>query len=207
MQPRPRTPSESARAVRVMPAESIGTRNAVMPWPRSPGRVRANTIATDGVLGVGDPDFLAGDAIAAARLDRLGLLVRRVGAGVRLGEREGADRLAARQLSQPALALRIASGVRDHFGHQRVGHRQRHRDGRAGPRDRFDRQRVADVVPAEAAPGLRDRDAEQPLPRRRVHHVGGKLARLVDAGRALRDDLARELLDLLLEGFLFGCEF
>ena len=27
------------------------------------------------------------------------------------------------------------------------------------------------------------------------------------AGRARRDDLARELLDLLLEGFLFGREF
>jgi hypothetical protein len=49
--------------------------------------------------------------------------------------------------------------------------------------------------------------AEQPLPRRRVHHVGRKLARLVDAGSALRDDLARELLDLLLERFLFGGEF
>jgi hypothetical protein len=29
-----------------MPVESIATRNAVMPCPRSPGRVRANTIAT-----------------------------------------------------------------------------------------------------------------------------------------------------------------
>ena len=47
MQPRPRTPSESARAVRVMPGVSIGTRNAVTPWPRSPGRVQAKTIATD----------------------------------------------------------------------------------------------------------------------------------------------------------------
>ena len=47
MQPRPRTPSESARAVRVMPGRSIGTRNAVTPWPRSPGRVQAKTMATD----------------------------------------------------------------------------------------------------------------------------------------------------------------
>ena len=46
MQPRPRTPSESARAVGVMPGVSIGTRNAVTPWPRRPGRVAANTIAT-----------------------------------------------------------------------------------------------------------------------------------------------------------------
>ena len=47
MQPRPRTPSESARAVRVMPGVSIGTRNAVTPWPRMPGRVAAITIVTD----------------------------------------------------------------------------------------------------------------------------------------------------------------
>ena len=47
MQPSPRTPSESARAVRVMPGVSIGTRNAVTPCPRRPGRVRAKTIATD----------------------------------------------------------------------------------------------------------------------------------------------------------------
>ena len=46
MQPRPRTPSESARAVRTIPGVSIGTRNAVTPWPRRPGRVHANTIAT-----------------------------------------------------------------------------------------------------------------------------------------------------------------
>ena len=59
MQPSPRTPSESARAVRVMPGASIGTRNAVTPWPRSPGRVQANTIATDGVFGVRDPDLAA----------------------------------------------------------------------------------------------------------------------------------------------------
>ena len=36
----------SARAVRVFPGVFIGTRNAVMPCPRSPGRVHANTIAT-----------------------------------------------------------------------------------------------------------------------------------------------------------------
>ena len=30
-----------------MPGVSIGTRNAVMPCPRSPGRVHAKTIATD----------------------------------------------------------------------------------------------------------------------------------------------------------------
>ena len=46
MQPRPRTPSESSTAVRVMPGASAGTRNAVTPCPRRPGCVEANTIIT-----------------------------------------------------------------------------------------------------------------------------------------------------------------
>ena len=68
MQPRPRTPSESARAVRVIPGVSIGTRNAVTPWPRSPGRRAREHDRHRGVIGVGDPDLAAGDAIAVARL-------------------------------------------------------------------------------------------------------------------------------------------
>jgi len=68
----------------------------------------------------------------------------------------------------------------------------------------LDGQNVADVVLAEAAPRGRNGDAEQSPERRGVHHVGRKFTRLVDAGRPLHDNLARELLDLLLEGFLFG---
>ena len=46
MQPRPRTPSESARAVRRMPGVSIGTRNAVTPCRAGPAASHANTMAT-----------------------------------------------------------------------------------------------------------------------------------------------------------------
>ena len=45
MQPRPRTPSDSSRRRRVIPGVFIGTRNAVIPWPRRPCRVAANTMA------------------------------------------------------------------------------------------------------------------------------------------------------------------
>ena len=44
MQPRPRTPSESSAATRVIPALSIGTRKALTPRPRKPGCVAAKTI-------------------------------------------------------------------------------------------------------------------------------------------------------------------
>jgi hypothetical protein len=47
MQPRPRTPRESARAVFEIPGVFMGTRNAVTPCPRSPGRVAAKRISTD----------------------------------------------------------------------------------------------------------------------------------------------------------------
>ena len=173
MQPRPRTPSESARAVRVMPGVSIGTRNAVTPWPRSPGRVRREHDRDRRFLGVRDPHLAPGDAIAGAGFDRRGLLIRGVGAGVGLRQRKGADRLAARKPAQPLLALLIAARVRNELGDERVGHRQRHGDRRARLRDRLDGERVAHVVAPGAAPRLRNRDAEQPMAGRGAHHVVG----------------------------------
>jgi hypothetical protein len=65
---------------------------------------------------------------------------------------------------------------------------------------------VADVVAARAAPRFRNRHAEQAVAGRGRDHVAREFARLVDAGRALGDDFARELLGGGLEGFLVGSE-
>ena len=96
--------------------------------------------------------------------------------------------------------------MRNHFGDERVGHRERdgHRGARA--RDRFNRERVAHVVAAGAAPLFRDRDAAQPVLRRRVDHICRELAAFVDARGTERDDVARERFDLLLERRLLGRE-
>src|SRR5467141_544678 len=103
MQPRPRTPSESARAVRAQPG----------PRAREDDGDRR-------LLGVRDPDLAAGDAIAVARLDRPRLLIGGVGAGVGFGERERADGRPGRERAQPFLALLVAPRVRDYFRDERV---------------------------------------------------------------------------------------
>jgi hypothetical protein len=118
----------------------------------------------------------------------------------------GSDHLAARQRPQPLIALPVAAGVRDQLGHERVGDRQRHRDGGARVRDRLDGEHVADVIASGAAPLFRNGHAEQPVLPGRVHDVGRKFAGLIDSGCAQRYDVAREGLDFLLEGFLFGGE-
>jgi hypothetical protein len=100
----------------LIPGESIGTRNAVIPWPRSPGRVRAKTMTDRRVLRVGDPDLLAGDAIAAARSERFGLLVGGVGSASGSDSAKAPIASPRASVPQPALALRLAARVRDDFG-------------------------------------------------------------------------------------------
>ena len=168
---------------------------------------RAREEDRDGCLfGVRHPHLPAGDAIAIARAHGHRFLVRRIGAGVRFGKREGTDRSAARQRPEPAFTLPIAPRMGDYLRDERVGHRQRYRDGRARLRDGFNRERVAHIVAPRPAPRSGNRDPEQPVRGGRVHHVRGVLARLVDPRRPLRDDLARELLDGGLEGLLDVCE-
>ena len=69
MQPSPRTPSESARAVRVMPGVSIGTRNARDAVAAQP-RLRAREHDGDRRrFGVRHPDLAARDPVAVAVAD------------------------------------------------------------------------------------------------------------------------------------------
>ena len=154
-------------------------------------------------LRVRHPHLAAANAIAVALAYGGRLLIRGIGPGVGLRQRERADRLAGGQPPQPALALLITSGMSDDLGDERIGHRQRHRDGRAAFGDRLDRQRVAQIIAAGTAPRDRNGDAEQPVLRRGVHDVGRVFAALVDRGGARRDDVARECFDGRLEGALF----
>ena len=92
-----------------MPGESIGTRNAVTPCPRSPGPRAREHDRHRRVLGVRDPHLRAGDPIAVRRSHGRRLLIRRIGAGVRLRQREGADAL--RRAPACAASARAASRV------------------------------------------------------------------------------------------------
>ena len=96
--------------------------------------------------------------------------------------------------------------MRDHLGDKRIRDGQRYSDRRAGARNRLDGQRVTDVVLPQ--PAIRDgnRHAQQALVGSCVNHIGREFTRFVDAGGALRDNLAGESFDILLEGFLFDRE-
>ncbi len=206
MQPRPRTPSESSTAVRVMPGASAGTRNAVTPCPRRPGCVDANTMIDAGGGGVRHPDLPADDPVPVAGRRGGGLLIRGVGARRGLGQREGADHRAARQPPQPAIALRVCARVLDQLGHERVGDHERRGHRRARPPDGLDGQRIAEVVASGASPRGRHRHAVQTEARGGADHVRRELAARVDGGRARRHHLAREALGVGLERDLFRRE-
>ena len=69
---------------------------------------------------------------------------------------------------------------------------------------KIDGEDIAEKVEAGAAPFDRQRRAEQAAAGRGADDVERKLPCLVDRRRPRRDDLARELLDRLLEGEMLG---
>ena len=86
---------------------------------------------------------------------------------------------------------------RDRLGDERVVDGGDDRDHRAGRGQRFDRQRVADVVAARAAPLVGNRHAEQArAPASLAHQVARERRLLVDRRGLRRDALARERGDL-----------
>ena len=205
MQPRPRTPSDSSRAVRVMPGVSIGTRNAVTPCAAKPGPRAGEDDRNRRGLRVGHPHLAARDPIDARR--------RRLRPPSSAGWRHRCPRSAptARTRRWPrrsparaaTLLLRVAAGVGDELGDERVGHDERHGHRRARPRDRLDGERVADVVAAGAAPGRRNRHASRPWRGRRANHIERELAGLVDAARPAAPRPRARTARSILEGALF----
>ena len=206
MHPRPRTPSESALAVRSMPGVLIGTRNAVMPWARNPGRVAAKTIRTLAPSALATQVFRPVRLYAAPPSTSTAVIshVRRVGAGVLLRQRERAGGLPGCERALPHRPLGVGAEPRQHLPHQRVVHDEDGAERGARPRHRFDRQRVADVVAAAPAPRLRNRHAREPVRARQLHQRPRELARLVDARRGGLHVRLRERRHFLLEGALVG---
>ena len=155
-----------------------------------------------GVAAVRDPLLDAGDRPAVAV--RVGPRAQRarVGAGLGLGQREGADLLAARERGHEALALLLGAEREDR---QRAGARVHcDRDSDAGVRARelLEDEDVREEVGAGAAELFRHADAHQPelgelpvqLRREAVLPIPGGRVRL-DLG--LRE-VSRERLDLPL---------
>ncbi|MCY1292624.1 hypothetical protein D9M70_418590 [compost metagenome] len=110
---------------------------------------------------VGNPHLRADKAVAALGLDGAGLHTGRIGAGVRLGQAEAADPLAADELREILLLLLFRAIGIDRIDHQRRLHAH-HRAVAAVDALDFARDKaVGDVRSADAAIGIRDGHAEQ----------------------------------------------
>ncbi|MNN31998.1 hypothetical protein D3C81_1457090 [compost metagenome] len=127
------------------------------------------------------------------------------GAGLRLGQAEGADQLATGQPRQVAFLLRIGAIVQDRAAADRVVDAHQRGAGGAARGDFFDGERVRDIVGVGAAPVLRHDHAEQA----QRAHFGDNLFRQAAVavplggagGQALAGKGARAVADHLL---LFG---
>ena len=111
---------------------------------------------------VADPHLGARQAVAAGHLLRAGDHAAGVRAVVGLGQAEAADPLAARQLGQVFLLLRLGAELIDRHHHQRGLHAHHRAVARIDPLDFARHQAVADVVQARAAVGFGDRRPQQP---------------------------------------------
>jgi hypothetical protein len=155
---------------------------------------------------VRDPDLTSVEGVAALVKTSDRLLIRRVGAGVLFGEREGSERLAAGEPPQPGVLLRVGTEAGDRLRDKRVVDRGNHRDNGAGVGERFDRERVADVVLAGAAPFAGDRHPHQSERRRFAHEIARERAAFVNHGCLRRHPLARKCLYYRLKRLLLFAE-
>jgi hypothetical protein len=162
-------------------------------------------VVADGA--VGDEVLAAVEDVAAVLLLGAGREAGGVGAGVRLGDRVGADDLPGDAARQVLLALRVGAELVDREGGE-VGVGV-HRGGDPGAhlRHLLDEDALGDLVGADAAVLLREHDAEQAELTEHREDLDGELLlalRLLDQREdlplgELADHLAKVLL-LLREG-------
>jgi hypothetical protein len=166
-----------------------------MPRP-PPGRVAAGE--DDEQVGdgrVGDVALGPVEHPAVAVPPRGGAQPGRVGAGLRLGERERPDQRAIGQPRQVRLPLLVAAEPGDHLtGDAVVGPEQR-AEGRGGVAELEGRLDVLGHRDAQAAVLLRQRVAEQPHVGRPCAQLVGDAVLVLDALLERHDDLPDQLPD------------
>ena len=155
-----------------------------------------------GRLGVRDPDLPAVEHVSELVEPRRRVLVGRVGAGLLLRERKGAERLARREAAQPGVLLLVGSEGGDRLRDERRVDAGDDRYHGARVRKRFERERVADIVAAAAPPGRRNRHAEQTFAGQHGDQLPREPRLLVDGLRRRRDVFGGERGDPLLIGGL-----
>ena len=141
---------------------------------------------------VRDERLLAVDHPLATRLVELGPGARAagVGAGVRLGETEPAERPPGAQVGEPALLLFGRAELVDRVGAEADARLERHRQRLVDAGQFLDRHAQPDEVAATAADRLRERDPEQPQLAHLPHRVERELVGAVPL-LGVRFDLRR----------------
>ena len=102
-----------------------------------------------------------------------------VAAGAGLGEAEGAERLAAGELRQPLLLLRLGAEPEDRHRAERAAGLEGHGDRLVDPAELLEGEAQGEVVAAHAAVLLGERQAEQAHLAHLLHDVVGERLGLV----------------------------
>ena len=157
----------------------------------------------DVALGPAQPDaedLLAVPLVAAH--DALALRGGRVAAGLRAGEREARDLLAARETRQVVVALRVGAVVEQQLRRaERVRNHHRHRRGEAAARELLEHRRMRLRREAASAVALGDDQAEEALAAQELPDLLRQIARLYDQPVV---EPRAEILDRAVEERLFG---
>ena len=171
------------------------------------GRVRIGAREEEecaGVLGGRDELLRAGDPPAAVLARRRGAQGAGVGSRLGLGQREGADQLAARERRHEARALLVGTEAQQRQRHGARVDGDRDADTRVAARQLLDHEHVGEEVRSGAAVLLRHADAHQPELGELAEDVAREVVLAVPLGRVRldlgADEVARERLDLLLLG-------
>jgi hypothetical protein len=131
---------------------------------------------------------------------------RRIGAGMRLGEAEAAEHLAARQRLQPVLLLLVAAVLHRDAAGQRILHADDRRGGAVAGGDLFDYQHQRHVVHAGAAPLFGNDHAERAEFAEFAQRIGRKGVMAVPLGSKGRQALLRKVAQRVADHFLFLCQ-
>ena len=127
-----------------------------------------------------------------------------VGSRLGLGQREGADQLAARQRRHEARPLLLGPEAEQRQGHGARVHGDRDADTRVAARELLDHEHVREEVGPGAAVLLGEADAHQPELGELREDVAREVVLAIPLGRVRldlgADEVARERLDLLLLG-------
>ena len=155
-----------------------------------------------GVVAIGDEGLVAIQHIAVAFFHGGGARIAGVRARSGLGQSPRGQPLAAGQLRDVFLLLRLVSGEKDVVGAQRVVRRNDDADRAVHSREFFNRQNIIDIAETRAAILRREDDAQQAHLAKLLHDLSREFAGLVPLHHVGRNLARGEIANLATKMFL-----